>query len=278
MFGYIALNAAALPEEAARRYRIHYCGLCRALKEKYGARGQMTLSNDMTFLLLLLHSLYEPKGREGEERCALHPVKKHPYSCSPVTDYAADMNVLLTYYKLRDNQKDDGRKAQGLCADMLEKAVSGIRERYPEKCRVIADCLQTISRMEQEASRDVDGLCNLSGRMLGEVFAYREDDAWAPLVRGVGEGLGRFIYFMDAYEDYREDLRKNRFNPLVSLHEQPDYEGFCEKTLNLLIAEATEAFELLPLEENLDLMRCVLYDGVWIRYRRMHEKKKFSKE
>ena len=34
MFGYIALNAAALPEEAARRYRIHYCGLCRALKEK----------------------------------------------------------------------------------------------------------------------------------------------------------------------------------------------------------------------------------------------------
>lgn len=278
MFGYISLNMAALGQEAAQRYRTHYCGLCRALKERFGALGQITLSNDMTFLVLLLHSLYEPDGRAGKEKCLLHPMKSHAYSHSPVTDYAADMNLLLSYYKLRDNQQDDGSRLQGLGADLLKTAFSDILSRYPEKCRVIGDCLDRISVLEKENSRDVDALCNLSGKMLGEVFIWRADDPWAPLLRGVGEGLGRFIYFMDAYEDYAEDMRKHRFNPLTALHDQPDYEGFCEKTLNLLIAEATEAFELLPLEENLDLMRCVLYDGVWMHYRKMHGKEKLAKE
>jgi hypothetical protein len=43
------------------RYQAYYCGLCRTLKERYGDLGRLTLSNDMTFLLILLSSLYEPE-------------------------------------------------------------------------------------------------------------------------------------------------------------------------------------------------------------------------
>ena len=272
MFGYISLNTGALEPEAAERYRAHYCGLCKSLRERFGIKGRLTLSNDMTFLVLLLHSLYEPESQLGEERCPVHPIKVHAYSQSRVTDYAADMNLLLTYYKLRDNQKDDHDLLQGLGAEALKKQIGQIESRYPDKCRAIRDALDGISKLEAENSVDIDSLCNLSGRMLGEVFVYDPKDVWMPLLRRVGEGLGRFIYFMDAYEDYDADKRKKRFNPLISLHEQQDYEGFCLETLNLLIAEATEAFELLPLEENLDLMRRVLYGGVWMHYHRMHEK------
>ena len=272
MFGYISLNTGALEPEAAERYRAHYCGLCRSLREKFGFKGQLTLSNDMTFLVLLLHSLYDPECRKGEERCAAHPLKAHPYCQSRVTDYAADMNLLLSYYKLRDDQQDDRSLIHGIGADSLQKHVRGIEEKYPEKCRAIREALRGISEQEKQNAADIDGLCNLSGRMLGEVFTLDPTDVWAPVLRRVGEGLGRFIYFMDAYEDYEQDRKKKRFNPLVSLHNQPDYEGFCRETLNLLIAEATEAFELLPLEENLDLMRRVLYGGVWMHYHRMHEK------
>ena len=42
-------------------YHSYYCGLCKCLKECYGIRGQMTLSFDMTFLIVLLTGLYEPK-------------------------------------------------------------------------------------------------------------------------------------------------------------------------------------------------------------------------
>lgn len=272
MFGYISLNTGALEPEAAQRYRTHYCGLCRSLREKFGIKGQLTLSNDMTFLVLLLHSLYDPECQTGEERCAAHPLKAHPYCRSRFTDYAADMNLLLSYYKLRDNQQDDHSILQGMGANTLKKYVRDIETRYPDKCAVIKEALSSIFELEREKSADIDSLCNLSGRMLGEVFVCDARDVWAALLRRVGEGLGRFVYFMDAYEDYAQDQKKKRFNPLVSLHDQPDYEGFCQETLNLLIAEATEAFELLPLEENLDLMRRVLYGGVWMHYHRMHEK------
>ena len=78
---------------------------------------------------------------------------------------------------------------------------------------------------------------------------------------------------MDAWEDYDEDLKKNRFNPLLSWHSRPDYEDFCRETLEMLIADAAEAFEVLPLEQDLDLLRNIIYSGVWQRYLIKNERK-----
>ena len=80
---------------------------------------------------------------------------------------------------------------------------------------------------EKKTDPDPDRLCNLSGEMLGSVFTPDPSDTWSPLLRSVGISLGRFIYWMDAWEDYDEDRRKNRFNPLSGFHERPDYEDFC---------------------------------------------------
>ena len=61
MFGYIAINKAEMKFKDYDVYQAYYCGLCRRLKECYGKRGQLTLSYDMTFLIVLLTGLYEPK-------------------------------------------------------------------------------------------------------------------------------------------------------------------------------------------------------------------------
>ena len=59
MFGYVIPNQAALDDEAKARYRTAYCGLCRRIGALHGLRGRLTLSYDLTFLDLLLSSLYE---------------------------------------------------------------------------------------------------------------------------------------------------------------------------------------------------------------------------
>ena len=69
MFGYIAINKAEMKFKDYDVYQAYYCGLCRRLKECYGKRGQLTLSYDMTFLIVLLTGLYEPKTVTGETRC-----------------------------------------------------------------------------------------------------------------------------------------------------------------------------------------------------------------
>ena len=98
MFGYITICEPELKVKDLRRYRAHYCGLCRSLKERYGSMGQMTLSYDMTFIVVLLTSLYESALKESAGRCKTHPIKKQQMLQSEITEYAADMNVILTWY------------------------------------------------------------------------------------------------------------------------------------------------------------------------------------
>ena len=89
------------------RYKAYYCGLCRTLKEEYGFRGRMTLTYDMTFLIILLSSLYETENREFPSHCPLHPVKKIPVIQNDIGEYGAKMNILLTYFKFEDDWKDE---------------------------------------------------------------------------------------------------------------------------------------------------------------------------
>ena len=77
------------------------------LLSDYGINGQISISYDMTFLLVLLTGLYEPDTTYKEARCIAHPVHKHPVRRNKITTYVADMNVLMTYYKCVDDWQDD---------------------------------------------------------------------------------------------------------------------------------------------------------------------------
>ena len=76
MFGYVVPNQAALSDEAQKRYRTAYCGLCRRIDALHGLRGRFTLSYDLTFLNLLLCSLYEgeTEASSGHDRCPIQPL------------------------------------------------------------------------------------------------------------------------------------------------------------------------------------------------------------
>ena len=266
MFGYIAPVLSVLTEEQKQRYRAFYCGVCHALMKRHGQTGRLSLSNDMTFLALLLSSLYEPESSLARSRCAVHPVKSHEYLSSPMIDYAADMNALLFFWKCEDQRMDD-RSLRGKAGEALfRKPAERVRSLWPEQAEGVEKALKALWEEESSSTPDPDRLCNLSGEMLGSVFVPKPSDTWSPVLRSVGNGLGRFIYWMDAWEDYDADIKKGRFNPLKGYHDRPDYESFCLETLELLVAEATESFEILPLEQDLDLLRNVLYSGVWQRY------------
>lgn len=266
MFGYIAPVFSVLEENRKQRYRSVYCGVCHSLRNRYGVTGRISLSNDMTFLALLLSSLYEPQETEASARCAVHPLKTHAYVSSPMIDFAADMNALLFYYKCRDQLMDD-RSLPGYAGEALFRKAAGlVRQSWPVQADQVERALSALWEEEKKPIPDPDRLCNLSGEMLGAVFVPDPDDLWSPVLRSAGTGLGRFIYWMDAWDDYDADRRKHRFNPLAAWHDRPDFDEFCRDTLEMLISEAAESVEILPLEQDLDLLRNVIYSGVWQRF------------
>lgn len=109
MFGYVIPNQAALDDEAKARYRTAYCGLCRRIGALHGLRGRLTLSYDLTFLNLLLSSLYEGESEcvTGSGHCPIHPIRKISWRHSGPTDYCADMSVALHYYNAADKWNGD---------------------------------------------------------------------------------------------------------------------------------------------------------------------------
>jgi len=132
MFGYIAINKAEMKFKDYDMYHSYYCGLCKCLKECYGIRGQMTLSFDMTFLIVLLTGLYEPQTQREVVNCIAHPFEKHVARTNHFTDYAAAVNIVLTYYKCKDDWDDERSRKGYMAARMLKSKVESIRGRYPE--------------------------------------------------------------------------------------------------------------------------------------------------
>ena len=139
MFGYVTIHEPELKVKDLNKYKAYYCGLCRVLKEEYGFMGQMTLTYDMTFAVVLLSSLYECEGSAEMHRCKAHPVKKRPMLKNEVTSYAAAMNVLLAYYHLDDDWKDD-RKITSLAArNAIRRKVKKVIRQYPRQSRAIQE-------------------------------------------------------------------------------------------------------------------------------------------
>ena len=277
MFGYVIINREALSEAEFTRFRAHYCGLCHQLYAQYGLSGCTTLSYDLTFLQILLSSLYEPAEQSLQERCLLHPFRKHACVLSPVNQYAADMNVAMTWHKCQDNWADEKSLLSLGEKKLLDKAYRQVEARYPDKCAFFARCIGELNQVEQTGEAQIDRPTNLTGQLFGEMFAYR-DDMWSETLRSMGEALGRFIYLMDAYDDLPGDVKRGRFNPLIDLSRREDYEPFMERLLTMTIAECTAEFEKLPLVQDINILRNILYSGVWSKYAILQKKKESARK
>ena len=348
MFGYVMINEQELRVREVSLYRSYYCGLCEDLLESYGRAGQLTLNYDTTFLGFLLTCLYEPaEERRTETVCITHPFRKHAMRRNIYTQYAADMTILLTRYSLQDDWQDE-KKVRGLVlSPALGSAFRRASARWPEKAKVIRECLDRLHALEtrrpdrtdrtdrsanaqkatpgeagqtgsaaarkaapdeagrtgpaaeQQVTPDEAGAC--FGDLMAELFAYT-NDAWEVPLRRMGFYLGKFIYLLDAYDDLDKDEKSESFNPLLPVRTRmmedaaamvrragqnhdagPDhsdhadtnpanhlFDDYVRTLLTMLMASCTRAFEALPIVENIDILRNILYAEIWTRFNQIY--------
>lgn len=272
MFGYVTVCEPELKMKDFRKYKAYYCGLCQTLKERYGGLGQMTLAYDMTFVIILLTSLYERELKSTTHRCKVHPVKKQMMLQNEFSEYAADMNLILAYYHLKDDWQDERKVSALLGTAALRKKAERAVRKYPRQCKVIRRELKELARYEAMDSRDIDATAGCFGRLMEEVLVYKKD-MWEETLRAIGFFLGKYIYIMDAYEDLEEDLKEGNYNPLKDLNKSAEYEAKCREILCMMVAESSAAFEKLPCLVDADILRNILYAGVWTRYNKIQKKR-----
>lgn len=279
MFGYININQKELSEESKKIYQAYYCGLCQKLKTNCGTKGQMLLSYDLTFLIVLLTGLYELENTETEFTCQLHPTKKRTAYINEATEYAADMNLILAYQNLLDDWKDEKSYTKKAFVKILDKDYTRIVSKYPRQVRALEEFMRKTAEAEKNKETNLDLVAGLTGEMLGEIMCWREDE-WQEEMRTLGFYMGKFIYLMDAYEDYEADQKKNCYNPLVYMEKENDqeFDTFCKLLLTSMMSECAKSFERLPILLHADILRNILYSGVWSRYEYLQLRKKKLEE
>ncbi len=277
MFGYIIINKGDMKFKEFDIYHSYYCGLCDVLKRQYGKVGQLSLSYDMTFLVMLLSSLYEPDTELSQVKCMAHPFEKHTVRENEFSRYAADMNIMFTYYKCRDDWADDRKISRLAYGRLLRRAYRSVRADYGVKAKKIDGLMRELSAEEKKENQDIDYMAGLFGDIMGEILAVKADE-WQESLRTMGVFLGKFIYLMDAYEDVEEDIRRKRYNPLKRKFEGTDFEEEIKTILTMMMAGCCKEFEKLPIIENAEILRNILYSGIWYRYEMVHQKREKNRE
>ncbi|MBO3445987.1 DUF5685 family protein [Clostridium sp. CCUG 7971] len=272
MFGYVKVNKMDLTFREYEHYRGYYCGLCKYLKDNHGEISRLSLNYDITFLILVLTSVYRPKPNVIEEGCIANPFKKKKKIINDITEYAASMNVLLTYYKLEDNLRDDKGIKDKLAYNIYKGKLKLAYEKYPQKAEFIKNQLEILYNLEQEKNLNIDLVSNTFGNLMGEIFAYKEDEFEKDL-RKIGFNVGKYIYILDAYEDLDKDYEKGRYNPFIEyIDKREELREKADKLISMSLGMLARSVDNLNLKVNTNIIENIVYSGVYLRYQNILKK------
>ncbi len=267
MYGYISANINELTIAEKKTYQAYYCGLCTCLRKEYGIAGRMMLKRDLTFYILLAAGLYNLRHRTSEFICPVHPGKKKIAFVNDATKYTAAMDILLSYYSVQDRWNEDHSYPSRVMIRMIRNAYRRVSEEYPRQAKAVSLYVNRIQEYELNGVKNGELYAGATGDMLGELFIWKNDE-FSDELHTMGYYLGKFVYFMDAYEDLEEDREKRAFNPFEEIvSKDPDgADTVCRLMLTSLITECVRASERLPEGHYSNLIRNILYSGIWCRY------------
>ena len=272
MFGYVRINKMDLAFREFDYYKGYYCGLCKYLKENHGEVSRLSLNYDITFLIVILTALYKLDSDITYERCIANPLKKKMRIVNEITEYAASMNILLSYYKLEDNLYDDNGIKDKLAYELYKGKLKKAYEKYPQKAEYIKQQLGNLRELEKQESKSIDKVSNTFGNLMGEIFVYKKDE-YEQNLRNIGFNLGKYIYILDAYEDLEEDNKKGRYNPFIDyIDKKEELKNKVDRLISMSLGMATKNIEQLNLEFNKSIIDNIIYSGVYLRYKSILEK------
>lgn len=263
MFGYVTIDKMELRFKEYYSYKGYYCGLCMSLKNKYSNFSRLTLNYDMTFLILLLSSLYEPENKICNSRCIVHPSKKQLIIQNDITEYAAGINIILSYYNLKDNWNDERDIKSFVIAKLLKREFKRASSELMIKSEKIKERLMNISLLEQQNTDDIDKVSNEFGHLMEEIILYKED-VWEKTLRKLGFFLGKYIYLLDAYEDMEKDKKNNSYNPFNNLNVE-NIDKYAKDILMLNLSFLSEEVEKLPLVQDKEIIENIIYSGILMK-------------
>lgn len=273
MFGYIRTVPSELRLREHECYRAYYCGLCRAMGTCTGNCSRMTLSYDFVFLAIARAALAQEAPQTERFRCALHPFKRRLRVVhSEQANFCADASVLLSYHKCADDIADERgwRRLRARFAKLaLHSGCKRAQKRHPQLDESIRRSLGELADYEKRTdTHSADEPAGKFGDLMAAVFSEGLCGSAARLAADFGYRIGKWIYLVDAADDFDEDIKRGRYNPYRALFGDTltdENRRAIALSLTELLMDADRAFQLFgtpSCAEHREILSNVLYLGM----------------
>lgn len=296
MLGYVKVFK---PELKVREYEVYcgyYCGVCKSIGKRYGQLPRMALSYDAAFLAILLESIYDRLDAPTQEHCIAHPlIKKKTIICNAAIDYAADVMLILAWYKLLDDANDEGKLYAKGTMLAFRRVFKKLRKKHSILCERIEEHLAELSALEKEKCAHLDMATEAFSKIMESIFSegYKAlctestgnkkvtespdtfadfDGDRAALFGTVGYHMGKWVYLIDAADDIEDNLETGAYNPLIyrfgydkseSAEEfRKRIEGDLKFNLYHYLAMIGNCLDTLEIRKNKGIIDNVIYFGL----------------
>ena len=215
MFGYVKTDFPNMFMKDNILYKAMYCGLCKGIGKSCGQKGRFLLSYDLTFLSLFLHNVLDKDVKIEKQRCIAHHIVKRPIAVpDDLTERIASLNVILAFHKLNDDVLDNGkgRLKRSLFKGNYKKA----KKREPVLDGIVDSWYKKLLLYEKENTDVIDKAADPFGQMIAEIVKEFTGNIFNEDLYQMSYNLGKWIYLIDALDDFDKDIKKKNFNVFVN--------------------------------------------------------------
>ena len=281
MFGYIKADLPNMYVKDTVLYQAMYCSLCKGIGQTCGQKARLVLNYDLTFLSVLMHNLMGEDVKVEKQHCVIHRIRKRPIALTDdLTKRIATLNVILAYHKLNDDVIDSGKGR--IKRSFFKKAYKKAKKLEPEMDMAVKKRYDELLRLEKSNCDSIDMIADPFGLIMQDVVKIIMQDKLTAEICELAYYLGKWIYLIDALDDFDKDLKKKNYNVFICAY--PDIKNqdqlICERKQDLILVFSSVLSQIGELTSkinynfNHDLIDNVLYRGLSAQTKRIMEKEK----
>ncbi len=268
MFGYLKPDNPYLYLKDETLYKSLYCGICKSIGKICGQVPRFTLSYDMAFMSAITHNILGVDVKINRERCIAHQIKKRPVAKpDDISLMLGATNVILAYCKLSDDVIDENKGK--FRRSLIKAGYKKSKKLYPKIDEIVIGGYEELRKLEKQKSDSIDIVCHPFSSIMEEISVEVFKDKTTENTRGLFYALGKWIYLIDALDDYDKDVKKGSFNVLFNAYKCENFETLVNNYKNELFfifngifSQIAENFKEIKMSFNTDLVTNVLTRGI----------------
>ena len=283
MFGYILPDKPNMFMKDYALYKCFYCGMCKSIREKHKSNLlRISVNYDMTFINILLHGITAQPMEFKEEACILNPFKKKcVLKSDPVSDSCVYLNTLLADFKARDDLTDEPSFSKRFLRFIFKRKVKQAQKALPKAAELLNIAYNEQVEAEKREKATFDSAATPFANCMQGIFEALLGDKYSERVGDLAFYLAKYVYLLDAVDDFEKDVKKGEFNPfkrygdaktkaeLIDLHGDE-----LNEILNGLLFCIKDAYAQIPVFNTESIITNTLWYGLGARAREIFDKEK----